>query len=79
MLEGTLGPDNLYVAFTLHCLGKCMRNAGRLREAEGLFKRALEIKGAKLGADDVGMSQTLQQMGVCARMDGRLGEAEELL
>lgn len=43
------GPDDIRVAATLQRLGVCVRQAGRLREAEQLLARALKIEEANLG------------------------------
>eukprot|EP00752_Nemacystus_decipiens_P012273 g10879.t1 len=77
--EAKLGPENLQVAFTLHELGVCVREAGRPEEAEGLLRRCLTIREVNLGPDDVEVAVTLFWLGVCVREAGRLDEAEELL
>ena len=43
------GPDDIRVAATMERLGVCIRQAGRLREAEQLLARALKIEEVKLG------------------------------
>ncbi|CAN0193306.1 unnamed protein product, partial [Ectocarpus fasciculatus] len=43
------GPDDPQVAITLERLGVCVRQAGRLKEAEQLLRRALTIEEARLG------------------------------
>eukprot|EP00752_Nemacystus_decipiens_P007557 g6751.t1 len=69
--EHVRGPAVESVAVTLHELGVCVREAGRLGEAEALFRRALEIDEAKLSADDGGVAATLHKLvGVCERRVG---------
>lgn len=64
----------LHVAETLHAMGGCAREAGRLGEAEICFRRALEIKEAKLRADHVDVAEIRLELGRCAEDAG--GPAE---
>ena len=77
--EAKLGAEDVEVAYTLHELGVCVREASRLEEAEGLLRRCLAIRESKLGPDDVQVAYTLHQLGVCVREAGRLAGAEALL
>lgn len=43
------GPDDMRVAAVLERLGVCVRQSGRLKEAEQLLRRALKIAETKLG------------------------------
>ncbi|CAM9148453.1 unnamed protein product, partial [Ectocarpus sp. 8 AP-2014] len=70
------GADCFEAAWTLREMGLCVREARRPGEAEALFRRALEIREAKLGAEDVAVARTLHQMGRCLREAGRQVEAE---
>ena len=63
--EAKLGPEHVQVAYTTHKLGRCVREAGRLEEAEGLVRCCLEIKEAKIGPEDVQVANSLRALGVC--------------
>ena len=67
------------MAYTLHRLGVCKREAGRLEEAEQLFRRCLVVTEVKLGPEHKNVATTLHHLGVCTREAGRLEEAEQLL
>ena len=77
--EAKLGPEDLQVAYTLHELGVCVREARRPEEAEGFLRRCLAIREIRLGPDDVEVAYTLHELGACVREARRLQEAEELL
>ncbi len=74
--QAKLGPEDVQVAAALHDLGACIREAGRLDEADGVLRRCLEIREAKMGQDDVHVAGALHDLGVCSREAGRSGEAE---
>lgn len=70
------GPDDLQVAWVLQELGQSVLMAGRLGEAEVLFKRMLTVVETKKGADDPWAAVALEHLGECLRKAGRPGEAE---
>ena len=77
-LEVRLGPEDVGVAYTLHSLGVCVREVGRLNEAEESLSRCLRIQETRLGQEDAQVACTLLSLGMCLRKGGRLEEAEEL-
>lgn len=62
----------------LHELGLYVRGVGRLREAEALYFRALEIKEVKVGADHMDVAATLHEPGRCVQEAGRPEDAGAL-
>lgn len=46
-LKAKRGPEHVQVAYTLQQLGRCVRDVGRLAEAEELLRRCLGILEAK--------------------------------
>ncbi|CAN0332873.1 unnamed protein product [Ectocarpus fasciculatus] len=79
ILEAKAYIKGIHEANTLYRLGECVREAGRLGEAEELFRRCLEIAENKLGQTNMMVADTLHGLGVCVRRNGRLQEAAELL
>ncbi|CAN0251388.1 unnamed protein product [Scytosiphon promiscuus] len=77
--EAKLGPEAVEVVNTLHELGFCVTESGRLEEAEELLRRCLGVREAKLGPEDMEVANTLYQLGFCVQNAGRLEEAEEFL
>ena len=77
--EAKLGQESILVAYTLHDLGVCVRQAGRLKAAEELLRRCLAIKETKLGPGHVHVACTLHELGLCLREEGRSGEARTLM
>lgn len=47
------------VAITLYHLGVCIRDAGRLQEAEGLFRCSLTIEESTPGGDGIEVASAL--------------------
>eukprot|EP00752_Nemacystus_decipiens_P003237 g2995.t1 len=77
--SGLYRMHDAHTALILHELGLCVRKAGRPGEAQGLLKRALSVRKAKLGADDQQVAWTLHELGVCEREAGRPGNAEKFI
>ncbi|CAM9735373.1 unnamed protein product [Scytosiphon promiscuus] len=64
---GAAAAAALNTAYTLHDLGGVVfASGGRTEEAEGLFRRALEIRQKQSG-DSLAAASTLQCLGECAR------------
>lgn len=64
---------------TLHMYGVCASAAGRLKDAEELFQKALKIE-EEGGRTTISQTVvTLHELGRCMRLAGRLEEAEGLL
>ncbi|CAM9777732.1 unnamed protein product, partial [Laminaria digitata] len=74
-----MGKPNEAAMWRRHGLGVCVRQAGRLEEAERLLTRAIAIEKARTGTDDVLVARAMFHLGVCVRLAGRLGDAEKLL
>lgn len=72
------GAGVMKIAGALYELSVCVQQAGRLDEAEEVWRRCLAITEAELGPNDGEVSAILHQLGVCLRFAGRLDEAEEL-
>lgn len=66
------------MALTLYRLGVCASAAGRMKEAEGWYRRALSIEEKKLGSDHPDVATTLHDLGGIAFDAGRPAEAEQL-
>eukprot|EP00903_Cladosiphon_okamuranus_P014281 g13264.t1 len=57
---------HLDVALTLQQLAVCAADAGRVDEADALFRSVLEIEERKLGANHPDVADTLSNLGECA-------------
>ena len=64
-----MGHHHISVANTLHELGGCVRKAGRLDDAEALYRRTLKIVEA--GPNKFFVANTLHNLGLCVRKAGR--------
>lgn len=70
--------DTLDTAHTLHQLGRCLRERGRMDDAEEFLRRALEIREVRLGKDDLRVANILYELAACIEPDYRQAEAESL-
>ncbi len=73
-----LGSNHLSVGTILACQGTCVAEAGRYREAEEMFKRALQIQTANRPGD-LEVVSTLNYHTFRIHKDGRQGEEEDPL
>ena len=73
-----LATGNASIATTLHALAGLLRDEGRFREAEPLYRRALEIREKTAGANPRDVVETLKDYALLLRRAGRNGEAAKL-
>jgi CHAT domain-containing protein/tetratricopeptide (TPR) repeat protein len=76
--ESTFGPLDRRLAASLNNLADLYRDRGRLAEAEGLFRHALEIDEAALGDSD-STAAALNNLAMLYKDEGKLRDAEPLL
>jgi len=70
--------DYVGLATTFNNLANVYSIEGRLREAEGLYKEAIEIQKKKYGLDYVDLAVTFNNLASVYLTKGRLREAEGL-
>ncbi|CAB1116775.1 unnamed protein product [Ectocarpus sp. CCAP 1310/34] len=70
-----LSAPQVQLSYTLHCLGRLAREAGRPEEAIEMFRRALVVKERAFGADHLQVAHTLHSLGMSQRDAGQLEEA----
>lgn len=77
--EPDCGTGFTQTSITFHICGVCAKAAGRLKDTEEWFQKALksEEDGGRTASSQA--VSTLHELGSCVRRAGRLGEAEELL
>jgi tetratricopeptide (TPR) repeat protein len=72
------GPEDLRVADTANDLAVVYATAGKILEAELLFRRSLAIGEKRLGADNPSVGTTIQNLGILKAMQQKYQEAEPL-
>ena len=73
-LASATNPD--LIARTLNNLGTCVRDQGRFREAEDLFRRAVKIIEDKYGPEHVDVAGGLNNLGFCLYKQDAYAAAE---
>lgn len=74
-----LGPESLEVVETLQCLGRGCLRAGRAKESEVAFSKALRILRVRLDPEHEEVGYALEALGSSLLEQGRTDEAEPLL
>jgi tetratricopeptide (TPR) repeat protein len=78
-LEMKVGPSHTDVVPPLISLAKLLRSQNRYREAEALYRRALEIQEHTPDAPKPVYAQTLRELAELYRAQGRTDQADRLL
>ncbi|KAF4881285.1 Nephrocystin-3 [Colletotrichum fructicola] len=65
-------------AWMFHALGNLYKNQGQLKEAEGMYERALQGKEKALGPDHTSTLNTVNNLGNLYKNQGQLKEAEAM-
>lgn len=77
--EPDCGSGFAQTSTTFHIYGVCAKAAGRLKDAEEWFRKALKVEEDGGHTASSQAVSTLHELGSCVRRAGRLGDAEELL
>ncbi|KAL3489586.1 P-loop containing nucleoside triphosphate hydrolase protein [Aspergillus germanicus] len=70
--------DKIAVWEAFNGLGNLYRNLGKLKEAEGMYQRALAGREKALGPDHTSTLDSVNSLGILYRSQGKLKEAEEM-
>ena len=74
-----LGERHPLVAHTMYSLGVCLRDNGRLPEAEIYLERTVDVLQARLTSDDLQVAYALRKLACIVRESKRPREATDLL
>ncbi len=76
--EERIFPDHPRIAFTLNGLGVVLERQARMMASEGMFRRALDVRRARLGDRHPAVAVSLGNLARVREKQGDLAEAETL-
>ena len=76
--ERTLGADHPDTLASVNNLANCFKARGQLKDAEALFRRALEARERTLGAEHPDTLTSVNNLAICLKDMGQLKDAETL-
>ena len=76
--ERTLGAEHPSTLDSVNNLAVCLRAMGQLKDAEALYRRALEAHERTLSAEHPSTLATVNNLAECRRAMGQLKDAEVL-